>query len=200
MSDEVKVVTDTKVESSVKEAAPAPTGAPVATPKPTEPPTPKPTVAPVVPTVTKQPSFSSADKQADARLIACLGILTSRKLLTPVQMDQAQVAFYHCIIRGITVGDVDSAMGFLKAITAFIVNNNKAFLPTTAFRSFNTLKGLTVTQVTEFEVVLRILIDVAEVETRREVATSIFWENVDSKVTGPYKEILLDRLKDFLKV
>jgi len=163
--------------------------------------TPAETLLDTVTTPAEEPAVP--DNKFTAGLQAAIDVLVDvNTMLTPETVVKAQVAFYHGLVRGIVTPTPDVAKMFIVDILTMMNANADAFTPATTYREFRHLTehGLSDKMVKEFEMLLSILKDSVEPETRFTNAQAMSWDNVSTAFTGTYNQILLDRLKSFFKV
>ena len=109
---------------------------------------------------------------------------------------------FHTIIRLLTTEENTSACikGCLSGVQEIMRAASDEFSPRKAFRGLNKIKGVSPTQITEYEVLLQILIDTAVLETRVGNVKSMNWRQITDAFNANYSETLVRRLQDYLNV
>ena len=143
----------------------------------------------------------SKDTVLNNSLLKALAILHDQQPLAGDVIGKAQTLFYHCLVKGIIDKDETEASNFLTTILEFIEDNlERMFSPRKIFRSVNQMPSLSLSQHVEFEVLLRILVDTAILETRITNARSMNWVQIEANISTPHKGTLLERLQNFYHI
>jgi len=113
----------------------------------------------------------------------------------------AQVALYNAFNRYLVRKSDSEFKVFLNNLLTYIHGrSNHEFHKTKCFRGFHKLKGLTGEQEREAHILLGILVDTANPETRYATAKAINWETVRNQLAPTFSGAIITRLKSFYNV
>lgn len=140
----------------------------------------------------------SSDVGVNNNVTNALTTLTSSVLQSPAAIAKAQVQFYNSLVRGIIAADYKR---FLTAVLSTIAGAPDSFTARKAFREFNALPSMDSTKLTEYETILRILIDTADGSQRKANVAAMRWSVIGDAISGKkYSDALLENLKDYYNV
>jgi hypothetical protein len=150
------------------------------------------------------PQYFLDDKTNDARLHGALTTLTNytEDDHNVNEVAYAQQQFYTHLQRTLYRGSVEEISFFMTAILDFISKNNNPgehFTVSRCYTGFNELK-LSVNQNREFQMLVRVLMDTANPDTRKAKVKSFAWDNVKRSFVVENSEQFLNVLKEFYEV
>lgn len=145
------------------------------------------------------------DERTSQNISTALNTLLSTPgyLTTPTTIMEAQMTLYNTLIRALTRLSDTASTPFLNELLDIIhANKHDAFSARKAFRSFTELgnKGMSVQQLDEFQMMLRVLIDTSAKENRHATASKLNWTAIQNNMTERYGSAVCSRLKAFYNV